>query len=388
MKAISFIVFSCFFIGCATTNTGNQLKINHTQNVTSVIKLIVDEIEPEISKKLIPIPIYLSKLIEAKSQKSNLESYLLDQFTSSFESSSKFEVLNRRELINILNDFRVTPGRLHDQLIREKFSKSTQAEYIFFINTEPNNSQDDEIKLQAWLLHLSSGKKIKTNTKTILKNTNIRNILGETIPGTLKVITDPINSKVHVDSKFIGNTVKNGLILKLNPGVHDLKIDFNNFSSFKKQITVKNGVDDNLFVKFEKDNLAPIKSLLISAFVPGLSSGIYSDIQSPAREWNARSALIFYVLGISYIWDSHIKDHDFFTTQQDKNYRLWTNIELAGAIGAYAVNLITSVIIGNEQKNRTMISREITTSNNNSKVNLTMRNTNDNRAQFNIYYYF
>lgn len=362
----SIIIFTLFvIIGCASNTKVIRTTRPESKLLDIAIDQIFDDINNQISQTDSPLKIFTTNFKNFYDEETKLEKYIVDELRSKLSTSSKFQLLSQNKINKLLGDMRIDLKELNNPMIRIEFKKYSGVDAIFFGNTE-YIGYNDPILINAWLLDLNTGSKITNVTKEIERDNKIRRLLGEKIPGELLVKTHPSGTEVYLDSDRQGITTSNGLTLKVPPGNHNIRVDKSGYVSFKKNLYMPEDGFKKIEVKFEEDNAAPLKCMLASAIMPGLGGVFYGSpktvkgVKRPrADAWLATSATTFYVVGFLYVWDEFVEEPNFFSSKHQKEFDQWKNAELYIAIGAYAVNLISSIAVGSEYTKRNRTAKEL-----------------------------
>jgi len=359
------ILFCLAIIGCATTGEVRRTPRPEGKNLDIAINQVFENIKQQVTQTQKPLKVFTTNFTNLYNQESNLDKFITGEFKSKFSSSSEFILLDQTKLDKLLGDMRIGLKDLNDPIVRVEFVKYTEADAIFFGKTE-HIGYKDAIQINTWILDLHTGNKIADISKDVEKDNRIRRFLEEKIPGELLVKTHPSGTEVYLNSGRQGITTNSGLLINVPPGSHYVRIDKPGYVSFNKNIYMPEDGFKRLEVKFEEDNSAPLKCMLASAVLPGLGGIFYGSpktikgVKRPkADAWLATSATTFYVVGFLYAWDEFVEDPNFFSKKHQKEFDQWKNAELYITIGAYAINLISSIAVGSEYTKRNRTAKEL-----------------------------
>jgi hypothetical protein len=386
------VILTGFAIGLYSVDSDAKEFSYEVGKLDTAIKQMFEGIEQQVSQNGKPLKIFITDITSLYNQENNLDKYIADQFVNNLSSSLKFHVIDRIKLDKLLGDMRINLNNLNDPRIRDEFANQSEADALFFGSSDA--SSKDTIRINAWILGLHPGRIVAEISMEVGKDNSLRKLLGEKIPGKLLVKAHYSHAEVYLDDERMGILERDSLLVSVAPGYHTVRINKSGFESYNKSFYMLENGFEKIEIKFKKDIFAPLNCVLASTIVPGLGEFFYGGtktpqgVESPADGLLICSAMTFYIVGFFYIFDEFVSKPNFYSPAHQKKYNRWKNAEQYITVGAYTLNILSSINVGREYKKRNQKAIEVSLERGNSSVVYSHEPIVHKGIQANINFYF
>ena len=271
----------------------------------------------------------------------DLGKFLAEELITRLFMSRKFEAIIERQLLcKILEEQKLTLSDIFDSESMKEFGKISGVDAIV---TGTITDLGPKLRINARLISTETAQVIGAASVYLTKTNKVRLLLGERLPGRLKIYTYPAETSILLDDEFLGKCDNGGFLIETDPDTHFLSIQMKGFKDFKSELIIEENVDKTLKVKFSRDYLAPIKACMASAIFP-LSGGLY-DPDGIFGITTGISGLLFYPAAIVYLIDKKNPD-DFLSKNMKRKYYKTLDKEYNFMKYCYLTNVVFGFLSG------------------------------------------
>ncbi|MGB8657733.1 MAG: PEGA domain-containing protein [Candidatus Zixiibacteriota bacterium] len=369
-----FILVSTYFWGCGTTRIQTPIiqKPTIEGHLDKNLEGIADSLLSQVFTENKSYRTYFIDVFAQDGRPSDLEEHITQTLrdilsTNTFDGKPKVKLRLRdatRENMSI-HDLRATASDIYKN-----------ADIWANLGTDIvmlgywTKVDEESIKIAVEVCDIRKhGERICGISKEILKDDQIRKLMGEKFPGTLFVKSPDHDARVLCDLEDKGQVGKKGLLIDVPYGNHFVQVEKEGYKPFAKSIWMPERGSEGLKVKFTSPSGAPLSAFLVNAIVPMSATWTYGrrmDSKKGSIAFNTISAGLFYVSGSLFLIDhfgGHKSKGDYLTEGNYDTYRKVKKVELYCTLGFYALNLISGIVVGVDYQNSNRKGVEITNEN-------------------------
>lgn len=188
--------------------------------------------------------------------------------------------------------------------------------------------------------------------RRIAKDGYLRKLIDEQGPGWLLVRSNRSGANMSVDGGHSDRIGRDWSVRRLSSGHHNLSVTLEGYPRFDKSVRVPQGDFEKIEVEFSRPNAATGLATWMSLALPGSASYKYHPEPGESRRaliWNRISAVLTYI-GIGTLIANNNASDEFLSDVDPVIYSV---------LGCYAINVLTSAILGEQWANAHTKVREV-----------------------------
>ena len=328
-----------------------------------------------------------SLLTENEKISKDLLVYIQEDATTKIALQPNFKIVERTQLNQVLSELKLNQTDLFiNSLARKEFGKLIGADAILTISIQ---NLPYDLKMNLRLVETETGVGIAAGSVRIQKDELALKLMGKKLPGTLSIISNGI-STLYIDNEYY-SVISEKIELTLPPSSYSIRIEKNGFSPYRGIIQIGEKEYKKLEVEFSRPYIAPVKSLIAGAVIPGLELSWYGRGSNDNSVWIDRLCVFgFYISGSMAAYDIYKRPNNFLTKADEDSYNEIVKTEMITATGFYVAHLVASVFVGYDFMERNSFGREINQSGSTIKTRYTyippseLRKNHEFGIQFNF----
>ena len=327
--------FNQIYLYLIVTLFFNNAYSNFNESLNSLTSQIVKSM-PEKGGK---IAVFDFSSLEG--QKTDFGKFIAEELITGLFMSKKFEaIIERRLLYRILEEQKLTLSDIFDSESIKELGKILGIDAIV---TGTITDLGPKLRINSRIISTETAKVVGAASVYIIKTNKVRLLLGEKLPGRLKIYTYPRETSIFFDEEFLGKCDNRGFLIETTPDTHFISIQMKGFKDFNKELFIEENTEKTLKVKFSRDYFAPFKACILSAIIP-FSGAIY-DPAGIFGNVAGISGLLFYPAALIYLIDKKTPE-DFLSEDMKNKYYKTLDKEYNFMKYCYLTNVIFGFLSG------------------------------------------
>lgn len=283
-------------------------------------------------------------------QTTDLNKYLPEELITRLFRTGRFEVVERRLLTKIFAELKLSLTEIFDLETIKELGQMLEADAIV---TGTITDLGTSLRIHIRIISTETGELYGAAGVSLMKTKKVLKLLGQKIPGRLKIFTFPSGATIRMNNKLKRLSERKGTVLEISPGFHTIVLSKAGFKDFKKALNIAEDESRTLKVKFVTHPFAPFKASLLSAIIPGFGAYMYGGriivegvYPGGVKAIASYASTGFYISALCYLIDKIAKPETFLCKGYENRYDDIVKKQLYVMGGFYITNVIFSFFVG------------------------------------------